>query len=284
MKRSSKLKGIISVIMAAVLLLSTISFAMAATAAQKKAPLKLEPEITLATTTSTQDSGLLDVMIPAFEKRYKVKVKVVAVGSGQAIELGKKKDADVLLVHSRKAEDEFMGGGFGLRAWDLMYNQFLIVGPANDPAKISGSTSALDAFKKIAASGAKFISRGDKSGTNTKELSIWDKAGIKPSGSWYVSAGLGMGETIKMAEEMGAYTLVDEATFLTVKSDLKVLCRGDKVLFNPYGIIEVKGNKKHNSVNEFIWFFISPKGQKMISDFGKAKYGKSLFVPSVKKR
>lgn len=245
---------------------------------------KLEPEITLATTTSTEDSGLLDVLIPAFTKKYGVKVKVVAVGTGQALQLGRAGDADVLLVHARKSEDEFMAQGYGLRAWDVMYNQFYLVGPANDPAGIKGMTGAAEAFKKIAGSGSKFISRGDDSGTHKKEKSIWEKAEIKPAGSWYISAGQGMGETLKMAEEMGAYTLVDEATFLTNKAQLEVLGKGDKTLFNPYGVIEVKSTQKHNSVNEFIWFLISPQGQKLIGDFGKATYGKSVFVPNQKKR
>ncbi|HEX3033230.1 MAG TPA: substrate-binding domain-containing protein [Bacillota bacterium] len=265
------------------LLLANVFPVMAGTTPAKP-KLVLQPEITLATTTSTQDSGLLDVLLPAFYKKTKVKVKVIAVGTGQAIELGKKGDADVLLVHARKSEDQFMKDGYGYKAWDVMYNQFYIVGPASDPAHISGVTKAADAFKKIAASGAKFVSRGDNSGTHTKEKSIWDKAGVKPEGSWYISAGQGMGETLTMAGEMGAYTITDEATFLTNKTGLKVLVKGDSVLFNPYGIIEVKGNKRHASVNEFIWFMISPQGQKLIGDYGKAKYKKGLFVPNAKKR
>lgn len=245
---------------------------------------KFESEITLATTTSTQDSGLLDVMIPAFEKKYGVKVKVVAVGTGQAIQLGKDGNADVLLVHARKSEDEFVAQGFGHKACDVMYNQFLIVGPASDPANVATSKSTVEAFTKIAKAGAKFISRGDDSGTHKKEKSIWDKATIKPNGAWYVSSGQGMGETLRMAEEMGAYTLVDEATYLTNKTSLPISFKGDKDLFNPYGIIQVKSTKKKVSANELIWFFISPEGQKMIADFGKAKYGKSIFIPSAKVR
>lgn len=291
MKKVLRWKSLLSLIMVMLLLSSTLSLAVAAPNAAKgqvkgvtKPILKLDPEITLATTTSTQDSGLLDVLIPAFTKKYGVKVKVVAVGTGQAIQLGKDGNADVLLVHARKSEDEFMAKGYGLRAWDVMYNQFFIVGPANDPAGIKGMTDATAAFKKIANSGSKFITRGDDSGTDKKEKSIWAKTEIKPAGSWYVSAGLGMGETLKMAEEMGAYTLVDEATFLTNKAELEVLVKGDKTLFNPYGVIEVKSTKKHMSVNEFIWFLISPQGQKLIGDFEKAKYGRSIFVANQKKR
>lgn len=279
-------KRMVSLFLALLLLISSVATVFAAVpqkAAPKVVKHKLESEITLATTTSTQDSGLLDVIVPAFTKKTGVKVKVVAVGTGQAIALGKSKDADVLLVHARKSEDEFMAQGYGLRAWDVMYNQFYIVGPASDPAKIKG-LSALDALKKIAATQKKFISRGDDSGTDKKEKSIWAAAGITPKGSWYVSAGQGMGETLKMAAEMKAYTLVDEATFLTNNAGLVVLVKGDKSLFNPYGVIHVKTTKKPYATNEFIWFLISPQGQKMIGDFGKAKYGKSLFVPNAKLR
>ncbi|MHB1166914.1 MAG: ABC transporter substrate-binding protein [Carboxydocellales bacterium] len=276
MKRFSRLQLIVSLMMVIMLLFSSASGVIAAQ--------KLQPEITLATTTSTQDSGLLDGLIPAFTKLYGIKVKVVAVGTGQAIQLGKDGNADVLLVHARKSEDEFMAQGYGLRAWDVMYNQFYIVGPNNDPAGIKGMTDATLAFKKIADSGSKFISRGDDSGTHKKEKTIWEKAALKPEGSWYISVGQGMGETLKMAEEMGAYTLVDEATFLTNKAKSALLVKGDKTLFNPYGVIEVKSTQKHSSVNEFIWFLISPRGQKMIGDFGKDKFGKSVFMANQKKR
>lgn len=264
------------------MVLSTAAF----TVAKPKKALKLEPEITLATTTSTQDSGLLDVMIPAFEKKFgnKVKVKVVAVGTGQAIQLGKDGNADVLLVHARQQEDQFVAGGYGIKAWNVMYNQFYLVGPKSDPAKVASAKTVIEAFQKIAKAKARFISRGDNSGTHTKEKSLWSKAKITPAGSWYISAGQGMGETLRMAEEMGGYTLVDEATFLTNKTGLAVLHKGDKDLFNPYGIIQVKSTKKKVAANELIWFFVSPQGQKMIGDFGKAKFGKSVFVPNAKRR
>lgn len=288
MKRFSRLQLIVSLMMVIMLLFSSASGVISAQKVAPKAPLKaaakVAPVITLATTTSTQDSGLLDVLIPAFTKLYGIKVKVVAVGTGQAIQLGKDGNADVLLVHARKSEDEFMALGYGLRAWDVMYNQFYIVGPSNDPAGIKGMTDVMQAFKKIADSGSKFISRGDDSGTHKKEKTVWEKAALKPVGSWYISVGQGMGETLKMAEEMGAYTLVDEATFLTNKTSLALLVNGDNLLYNPYGVIEVKSTKKHASVNEFIWFLISPRGQKMIGDFGKDKFGKSIFVANQKKR
>lgn len=273
-----------SLVLAMLFTLALSSAALTATATKKV--LKLEPEIILATTTSTQDSGLLDVLIPAFEKKFnnKVKVKVVAVGTGQAIQLGKDGNADVLLVHARKMEDEFVAQGYGIKAWDVMYNQFLIVGPKNDPAKVAEAKTAVEAFEKIKNANAKFISRGDNSGTHTKEKGIWAKANITPTGSWYVSAGQGMGDTLRMAEEMGAYTLTDEATFLTNKTNLSVVFQGDKDLFNPYGVMQVKSTKKKVSANELVWFFVSPQGQKMIADFAKAKYGKSIFVPSAKLR
>ncbi len=243
-----------------------------------------EREMVLATTTSTQDSGLLDYMIPVFEKKYGVKVKVVAVGTGQAIQLGKDKNADVILVHSRKSEDEFVKGGYGHKAFDVMYNQFYIVGPKDDPAGIRNTKTAVEALQKIAASNSKFISRGDDSGTHKKELSLWSKAGLKPERKGYISAGQGMGETLRMADEMGAYTITDEATYLTNKNALINYIYGDKNLYNPYGIIQVTGTKKPYLANELIWFFISPQGQKMINEFGKERFGKNLFVPDTKRR
>lgn len=239
----------------------------------------------LATTTSTEDSGLLDILIPAFEKECDVKVKVVAVGSGQAMEMGERGDADVLLVHSRKAEEEFIAKGYGINRKDVMHNEFLIVGPAADPAGIKGTAGAAEAFEKIASANAKFISRADKSGTHSKEKSIWKKAGITPVGEWYIESGQGMGDTLMMAGEKGAYTLTDEATYLSMRDKLKlmVMVSGDEVLFNPYSVIAVNP-EKHPSVNnkaamKFIEFVIGEKGQSIINNFGKDKYGKSLFTP-----
>lgn len=245
----------------------------------------VESTMTLATTTSTQDSGLLDTLIPAFEKEYNTRVKVVAVGSGQAMEMGRKGDADVLLVHSRKAEDQFVADGFGINRKDVMHNQFLIVGPKNDPAKIKGMTDATAAFKKIAAAKCKFISRADKSGTNVKELDIWSKAKITPAGRWYIEAGQGMGDTLMMANEMNAYTLSDDATYLTWrnKTGLIQMVSGDKFLYNPYGVIAVNPAKypsiHKNAANAFINFITGSKGQNMVAAYGVSRFGKALFTP-----
>ncbi|MBP1154937.1 MULTISPECIES: substrate-binding domain-containing protein [unclassified Paenibacillus] len=240
--------------------------------------------IILATTTSTQDSGLLDSIIPAFVQKAGIQVKVVAVGTGQAIQLGKDGNADVLLVHARKSEDEFVASGFGVNAYDVMYNQFLIVGPKDDPAGIKGMATAPEAFKAIAMKKAAFISRGDDSGTHKKELSIWDGAAVKPEDPWYLSAGQGMGATLQMADEKNAYTLTDEATYLSRTANLVVLKEGDASLLNPYGVIQVKSTSKEKEVEQFIQFLVGTEGQKQIGEFGKADYGKGLFVPSAKKR
>ena len=241
-------------------------------------------EITLATTTSTQDSGLLDALLPVFEEQSGIKVKVVAVGTGQAIKLAEDGNADVLLVHSREAEDEFVEKGFGINAHDVMYNQFYIVGPADDPAGIKQLASATEAFAQIADKQAPFISRGDDSGTDKKEKSIWKEAGITPEGSWYLSSGQGMGETLQMADEKRAYTLTDEATFLSRDLNLEVLLEGDKTLFNPYGIIQVKSSQKQEAGLKLIQFFTGEEGQKLIGEFGKETYGKGLFVPDARAR
>jgi tungstate transport system substrate-binding protein len=243
--------------------------------------------LVLATTTSTQDSGLLDYLLPDFEKQFNTKVDVIAVGTGQALQLGKDGNADVLLVHARAQEDAYMAAGDGTRREDVMYNDFVIVGPASDPAGIKGIPTAVDAFKKIAAAQAAFISRGDNSGTNTKELAIWKSTGITPAGKWYISAGQGMGEVLTMADEMGAYTLSDRATYLArTKNGLKlqILVEKDKSLLNPYGVIAVNPNKgpQINAAlaTEFIDWLISVPVQQKISEFGKADFGISLFIPT----
>ncbi|MDR7318431.1 substrate-binding domain-containing protein [Brevibacillus nitrificans] len=241
-------------------------------------------EITLATTTSTQDSGLLDYLLPIFEQQSGIKVKVVAVGTGQAIKLGEDGNADVLLVHARKSEDEFVAKGFGVNAFDVMYNQFYIVGPADDPAGVKQAKTAKEAFGKIAEKKATFISRGDDSGTDKKEKGIWTEAKIKPEDSWYLSSGQGMGETLQMTDEKKAYTLTDEATFLSRKLNLAVVMQGDKSLLNPYGIIQVKSSTKQEEGMKLIEFFTGAEGQKLIGEFGQKDYGKGLFVPDAKKR
>lgn len=246
--------------------------------------------LVLATTTSTQDSGLLDYLLPLFEKQFNTKVDVIAVGTGQALQIGKDGNADVLLVHARSQEDAFMKAGDGTRREDVMYNDFVIVGPENDPAQIKGTTIAVDAFKKIAAAKATFISRGDNSGTNTKELALWKAAGITPKGnSWYISAGQGMGEVLTMADEQQAYTLSDRATYLarTQKGlKLKILLEKGKDLLNPYGVIAVNPNKgpqiNTDLATKFIDWIISVPTQQVIKEYGLKDFGQSLFVPDSK--
>jgi tungstate transport system substrate-binding protein len=240
----------------------------------------------LATTTSTDDSGLLDTLLPDFESQFGVEIDVIAVGTGQAITLGQDGNADVLLVHARAREDEFMAAGHGVRREDVMYNDFVIVGPEGDPAGIKGLASAAEAFTKISESQAAFISRGDESGTHTKELAIWKLAGIEPAGDWYVSAGQGMGEVLTMSGEQQAYTLSDRATYLARTKeglDLVVLVEGDKDLFNPYGVIAVnpdKGPQIHADLaNQFIDWIISLPVQEKIAQFGMEDFGQSLFIP-----
>ncbi len=240
----------------------------------------------LATTTSTEDSGLLDFILPDFEQKYSAEVEVIAVGTGQAIGMGASGDADVLLVHARAQEDQFVEEGHGTARYDVMYNDFVIVGPASDPAGIQGMTSAADAFAAIAESEVTFVSRGDESGTHTKELAIWENAGITPEGDWYVSAGQGMGEVLTMANEQQAYTLSDRATYLARKAeglDLEVLGEGDEVLFNPYGVIPVNP-EKHPGVNfalaqQFVEWITSLETQELIGSFGVEEFGEPLFVP-----
>jgi tungstate transport system substrate-binding protein len=240
----------------------------------------------LATTTSTQDSGLLDVILPDFEAQAGVDVDVIAVGTGQALKLGEDGNADVLLVHARNLEDAFMEAGHGVRREDVMYNDYVIVGPADDPAAIQGSATAAEALTKIAEAGAPFISRGDESGTHNKELSIWEAAGIEPSGDWYIAAGQGMGAVLTMANEQQAYALSDRATYLarTLEgTDLVILMEGDPVLFNPYGVITVNPEKNPDIqvdlANQFVDWIISVPAQAMIEQYGVDEFGQSLFVP-----
>jgi tungstate transport system substrate-binding protein len=216
-----------------------------------------------------------------------VNVEVIAVGTGQALTLGQDGNADVLLVHARAKEDEFMAAGHGTRREDVMYNDFIIIGPESDPAGIKGMTSAVDSFKKIAETSSPFISRGDDSGTHTKELSIWKKAAIEPQGDWYTSAGATMGEVLTMSNEKQAYTLSDRATYLARTNagiDLAVLVDGDKDLFNPYGVIAVNPDKspkiKADLANQYIDWLISVPVQEKIAEFGQAEFGQSLFIPN----
>lgn len=243
----------------------------------------------LATTTSLQDSGLLDVLVPAFEKASGYTVKTVAVGTGQALTMGQQGNADVLFVHAPTQEQTFMDAGWGVDRRLVAHNYFWIVGPAADPAGISGMTSAVDAFKKVAASGATFVSRGDNSGTNTKELALWKSAGITPSGSWYIQSGQGMGATLQIASEKGGYTLTDTATFLANQSklSLQALVKSDSSLINIYSVIAVNPAKwpKVNAAGakSFEDYVTGAAGQQIIGAFGMDTYGLALFIPDAGK-
>ncbi|MEZ4598570.1 MAG: substrate-binding domain-containing protein [Syntrophotaleaceae bacterium] len=246
-----------------------------------------EERLKLSTTTSTEASGLLDHLLPTFEKQNNVKVDVISVGTGKAIELAKSGDVDVTLVHARSKEDAFVESGYGVNRRDVMYNDFIILGPANDPAGVKSAKTVSEAMQKIAKSKSTFISRGDDSGTHTMEKSLWKKAGVEPKGDWYVEAGQGMGEVIVMATQKKGYTLADRGTYIAFedKTDLQIVKEGDETLFNPYGVIAVNP-EKHPHVNydkamAFIEFLTGPEGQKMINNF--TLNGKQLFFTYDKK-
>jgi len=238
----------------------------------------------LVVSTSLQDSGLLDVLVPAFEKASGDTVKTVAVGTGQALTMGQQGNADVLFVHAPTQEQAFMDAGWGVDRRLVAHNYFWIVGPAADPAGISGTATAVDAFKKIAAAGAQFISRGDSSGTNTKELALWKSAGITPAGSWYVESGQGMGATLQIASEKGAYTLTDTATFLAnqARLTLQPLVKSGSSLINIYSVIGVNPATwpKVNAAGAtaFEDFVTGTVGQQIIGTFGTDTYGLTLFI------
>ncbi|HSM72074.1 MAG TPA: substrate-binding domain-containing protein [Anaerolineales bacterium] len=240
----------------------------------------------LATTTSTLDSGLLDVLIPLFEAESGYTVQTVAVGTGQALKMGEEGNADVLLVHAPKSEEEFMANGFGKERAAVMHNDFVVVGPADDPAEIRGLTSATEALKRIYKSSAVFISRGDDSGTHKKELSLWGEAELEPQGqAWYLETGQGMGATLIVASEKNAYALTDRGTYLATRQNLKldILLEGDPPLLNPYHVMTVNPDKwpnvNYQGALAFYNFMISPEIQKIIAAFGVDKYGQPLFFP-----
>ncbi|MHB8797186.1 MAG: ABC transporter substrate-binding protein [Thermoanaerobaculia bacterium] len=248
-----------------------------------------QDSLILATTTSTQDSGLLDDLLPRFEKATGIRVKTIAVGSGEALAMGRRGDADVLLVHSRAAEDEFLAGGFGALRLDVMYNDFVLVGPPSDPASVRG-LPALDAVKRLAEKGALFASRDDRSGTHARELDLWRRAGIDPKGkSWYVATGQGMGETARIASEKRAYTLADRGTFLALRKslDLAVLVEGDATLRNSYRVLVVSPEKhpkvRAAAARRFAEWLVSEEAQRAIGAFGRERFGQPLFVPDAKK-
>jgi tungstate transport system substrate-binding protein len=260
----------------------------AASRAAKPAP--KNKTLLLATTTSTQDSGLLDVLIPLFEKQSGYDVKTSAVGSGEALKRGELGEADVLLVHSPAAELDFMSRNQGVNRRLIMHNDFIIVGPSGDPAQIKGMTGAVDALKALAAAKAPFISRGDNSGTNALELQLWKQAGIDPKGqNWYAESGQGMGATLTIAAEKGAYTISDRATYLATQNTTKLalLLEKDGALLNIYHVIQVNP-ANHSDLNvegaqAFSDFMVAPATQEVIAAFGKDKYGQALFVPDAGK-
>lgn len=247
--------------------------------------------LVLATTTSTYDSGLLDYLIPKFESKYNVEVRILSLGTGQAIDTAKRGDADLTLVHSKKLELNFTDSGYGIHRVGVMYNDYIIIGPTNDPAETNGLTNATEAFKRIANTGAagntQFVSRADKSGTNTLELSIWSQLKITPSNktqTWYVEAGASMGTVLRMTDEKKAYTLTDRATWVTYESQLTnmvVLVQSDKTLLNPYAIILVNPDKwpqrNYKGALTFARYMISEEGQTVIASY--TKEAKTLFIP-----
>ena len=245
-------------------------------------------EIILSTTTSTQDSGLLDFLIPEFEKDTGYVVKTVAVGTGKALQMGEDGEADILLVHAKESELEFLDGGHGTERHDVMYNDFVLIGPKEDSLnlKTESGSDIKASLEAIESGNVEFVSRGDDSGTHKKELSIWEEAGIEPAGEWYVEAGQGMADVLKITDEKQAYTITDRATYLSMQDDLdlEILVEGDENLFNQYGIIPVNPDKGDMINNEgaiaFMEWMLSEKAQDMIEGFGVEEYGQALFVPN----
>jgi tungstate transport system substrate-binding protein len=267
--------------------LLAILFVFPATTAAQPA----QKNVILATTTSTQDSGLLDVLLPIFEKKTGYFVKTIAVGSGQAMAMGAKGEADVLLVHSPAAEKKFMADGNGVERRLVMHNDYIILGPPADPARIRGMKKASEAFKKIAATGSIFMSRGDNSGTNAKEKDIWKAASVKYEGEkWYQQTGLGMGQTLAVAAEKKTYTLADRGTYLALKKNLglDILVEGDGILLNIYHVIEVNPKKwpkaNFTGAKAFGDFMVSKETQAIIKTFGVEKFGSPLFFPDAGKK
>jgi len=267
----------------------TLTLVLALVAGCKPAPTPTAaPEVqklVLATTTSTYDSGLLDHLLPDFEAKHNARVEVIAVGTGQALKTAEKGDADVILVHARAREDKFVAEGYGVNRQDVMYNDFVIIGPEGDPAGIEGMTDAAAALAKIAEAQATFASRGDESGTHSKEMVIWEKVGIEPVGDWYLSLGQGMGATLTFANEKGAYTLADRGTYLSRQEglELPILVEGDLILFNPYGVIAVNPGKhphvKYELALKFIEWLTSVDTQERIGEFRHSS-GELLFHPN----
>lgn len=274
---------LIKVTILALALILTMSVINVAAATRQK-------NIILATTTSTQDTGLLDVLIPIFEKKTGYFVKTIAVGSGQAMAMGQKGEADVLLVHSPDAEKKFVEDNYGINRRLVMHNDFIIVGPLSDKAGIKGEKSAAQTFKKIANADSLFVSRGDNSGTHSQEKKLWKAAGVNPEGQkWYQQTGLGMGQTLGVAAEKKGYTLADRGTYLAMKKNLglEILVEGDAALLNIYHVIEVNSTKwpKVNAegAKAFADFMVSRNTQEIIKKYGVEKYGSPLFFPDAGK-
>jgi tungstate transport system substrate-binding protein len=248
--------------------------------------LSAQRDLVLATTTSVRDAGLLDFLLPPFEREAGRRVKVVAVGSGQAMELGRRGEADILILHDPRGEELFVREGYGIEREQLMYNEFVVAGPRSDPAGVRWLRDAASALAGIASAGARFVSRGDRSGTHKKELELWRRAGIEPQGTWYLESGQGMAATLQIANELQAYVLADIGTFLAHRYplDLEILLSGDTALFNPYHVVLANPEK-------FPWvdlqgaralkeYLLSDRGQRAIEAFGRDRFGRSLFHPA----
>ncbi|MDQ3044502.1 MAG: substrate-binding domain-containing protein [Chloroflexota bacterium] len=278
----SRWAGIRSIVLA--LPLSLITLAPVAAQGEAATPPAGERDVILATTTSTQDSGLLDVLVPLFAKETGYTLKPISVGSGAALELGERGEADVLLVHSPAAEEAFMEAGYGAARELVMVNDFIIVGPAADPAGIADAASAVEVMQRIAESEARFVSRGDDSGTHSLELKLWEDAGIEPGGEWYQESGTGMGDTLNIANERDAYTVTDRGTYLALwdRLSLEILSAGDPALLNIYHVITVNP-ERYDTINvagadAFMAFILDPATQDLIGEFGVDRFGDPLFT------
>lgn len=289
MKKARKGISVLLICAVAMLLMAGCGNGQSAQKAEEQQPAEPQGTIILATTTSTQDSGLLDYLLPEFTNDTGWEVNTIAVGTGKALQMGVDGEADVLLVHARASEDEFMANGDGTLRYDVMYNDFILVGPAADPAGVKECNNVIaDSLAAIANSQSEFISRGDDSGTHKKELAIWKAAGIEPVGDWYISAGAGMGDVLKMADEKQAYTITDRATYLAMQDslELEIVCEKDTDMLNPYGVITVNP-EKNDQINAegakaFADWLVSERGQELIGQFGVEEYGMPLFTPDAK--
>lgn len=279
----------ILIILITALVLSGCGTAGSQTGSQGAPPKPANPDLILATTTSTVDSGLLDVLVPEFEKKTGYKVKTIPNGTGAALKMGEDGNADVLLVHAPASEKKLVDNQTAINYQLVMHNDFIIVGPADDPAGVKATKSSADAFKAIAAKQAVFVSRGDDSGTDKKEKDLWKAAKITPSGAWYQESGSGMGQTLNIASEKNGYTLTDRATFLANKKNLKleIVLEGEASLLNIYHVMQVNPEKfpkvNKDGAKAFVDFMVSPETQKLIGEFGQDKFGQSLFFPDAGK-